>query len=219
MATTTNFGWTTPDNTDLVKNGALAIRTLGSSIDTTTKSLNPSTTLGDIEYRSATANTNTRLAIGSTGQVLTVTGGVPTWASPAAGFKGVSLNGGTQTVGWNTQTALTFGSEDFDTDSFHSTVTNTSRITIPTGLGGKYQINALVGLDTNTTGTRALSLYVNGSFVYEFNIHASATGPTGVMPVIRNLSAEDYIELYAWQTSGANRDFYKYQFSAYYLGA
>ncbi len=34
MATTTNYGWTTPDNTDLVKDGAAAIRTLGSSIDT-----------------------------------------------------------------------------------------------------------------------------------------------------------------------------------------
>lgn len=34
MATTTNFGWTTPDDTDLVKNGASAMRTLGSSIDT-----------------------------------------------------------------------------------------------------------------------------------------------------------------------------------------
>jgi hypothetical protein len=34
MATTTNFGWSTPDNTDLVKDGALAIRTLGSAIDT-----------------------------------------------------------------------------------------------------------------------------------------------------------------------------------------
>lgn len=33
MATTTNFGWTTPDDTDLVKNGASAIRSLGSSID------------------------------------------------------------------------------------------------------------------------------------------------------------------------------------------
>jgi hypothetical protein len=85
MATTTNYGWTTPDNTDLVKDGASAIRTLGSSVDTTTKALNPSTTLGDIEYRSATANTNTRLAIGTTGQVLTVAGGVPTWASAAGG--------------------------------------------------------------------------------------------------------------------------------------
>jgi hypothetical protein len=34
MATTTNFGWTTPDDTDLVKDGAAAIRTLGSSVDT-----------------------------------------------------------------------------------------------------------------------------------------------------------------------------------------
>jgi hypothetical protein len=85
MATTTNYGWTTPDDTALVKDGAAAIRTLGSSIDTTTKALNPSTTLGDIEYRSSTANTNTRLGIGSTGQVLTVSGGVPAWATAGGG--------------------------------------------------------------------------------------------------------------------------------------
>ena len=72
MANTTNFGWETPDDTDLVKDGAAAIRTLGSAIDTTVKALNPETTLGDIAYRSATANTKTRLAIGSEGQVLTV---------------------------------------------------------------------------------------------------------------------------------------------------
>jgi hypothetical protein len=35
MATTTNFGWNTPDDTALVKDGASAIRTLGSSVDTT----------------------------------------------------------------------------------------------------------------------------------------------------------------------------------------
>ena len=34
MATTTNYGWTTPDDTSLVKDGASAIRTLGSAIDT-----------------------------------------------------------------------------------------------------------------------------------------------------------------------------------------
>ena len=85
MATTTNYGWTTPDDTALVKDGASAIRSLGTSVDTTTKALNPSTTLGDVEYRSSTANTNTRLGIGSTGQVLTVSGGVPAWATPASG--------------------------------------------------------------------------------------------------------------------------------------
>jgi hypothetical protein len=81
MATTTNYGWTTPDDTALVKDGAAAIRTLGSSVDTTTKALNPSTTLGDIEYRSSTANTNTRVGIGTTGQVLAVSGGVPAWTT------------------------------------------------------------------------------------------------------------------------------------------
>ena len=81
MATTTNYSWTTPDDTALVKDGASAIRTLGTSIDTTTKNLNPSTTLGDIEYRSSSANTNTRLGIGSSGQGLQVVAGVPAWAA------------------------------------------------------------------------------------------------------------------------------------------
>jgi hypothetical protein len=34
MPTTTNFGWTTPADTDLVKDGAAAIRTLGNGVDT-----------------------------------------------------------------------------------------------------------------------------------------------------------------------------------------
>ena len=85
MATTTNYGWTTPDDTALVKDGAAAIRTLGSSVDTTTKNLNPETTLGDIAYRSSTANVKTRLGIGTTGQVLTVAGGVPSWGAAASG--------------------------------------------------------------------------------------------------------------------------------------
>lgn len=85
MASTTNYGWVTPDDTSLVKDGASAIRTLGSSVDTTVKNLNPETTLGDISYRSSTANTNTRLAIGTTGQVLTVNGGVPAWTTISSG--------------------------------------------------------------------------------------------------------------------------------------
>ena len=93
MATTTNYGWTTPDDTALVKDGASAIRTLGSSVDTTTKALNPSTTLGDIEYRSSTANTNTRLGIGTTGQILSVSGGVPAWATPSSGGMTVIASG------------------------------------------------------------------------------------------------------------------------------
>jgi hypothetical protein len=44
MATTTNFGWETPDDTDLVKDGAAAMRTLGSAIDTSMAELKGGTT-------------------------------------------------------------------------------------------------------------------------------------------------------------------------------
>ena len=44
MAMTTNFGWTTPDDTSLVKDGAAAIRTLGQSIDTSMADLEGGTT-------------------------------------------------------------------------------------------------------------------------------------------------------------------------------
>lgn len=53
-------------------------------VDTRLKALQPGTTLGDIAYSSATANTNTRLPIGTSGQVLAVSGGgVPAWTTTA----------------------------------------------------------------------------------------------------------------------------------------
>jgi hypothetical protein len=50
MATTSIFGWTTPENTDLVKDGASAIRSLGSAIDTN---------LGSITTRDESGTTDT----------------------------------------------------------------------------------------------------------------------------------------------------------------
>lgn len=44
MPTTTNFGWTTPADTDLVKDGASAIRTLANGIDTSFLDLKGGTT-------------------------------------------------------------------------------------------------------------------------------------------------------------------------------
>ena len=83
MATTTNYGWTTPDDTALVKDGASAIRTLGSSVDTTVKALNAGTTAGDLDYYTA-ATTKARIGIGTNGQILTSNGSVPSWATPAS---------------------------------------------------------------------------------------------------------------------------------------
>lgn len=71
-------------------------------VDTRLKALQPGTTLGDLFYASATANTNTRLGIGATSTVLTVSGGVPVWAAPSAGSQtsiaSGSLTGSTVTL-------------------------------------------------------------------------------------------------------------------------
>lgn len=147
MPTTSNFGWTTPADTDLVKDGALAIRTLGNGIDTSLVDLKGGTTgqilsknsntdldytwitpnvgditevqggtgitvtngtgpipsvaltvpvvetsggtnqttyaTGDLLYATGT-NTLGKRSIGTTGQILTVSSGVPTWSTPAS---------------------------------------------------------------------------------------------------------------------------------------
>ena len=123
MATTTNYGWTTPDDTALVKDGASAIRTLGSSVDTTTKNLNPETTLGDISFRSSTSNVNTRLGIGSAGQVLSVSGGVPAWVTSSSG--GMTLLSTTSLTGAN----VTISSISQDYQSLHILITGVTNAT------------------------------------------------------------------------------------------
>ena len=80
---TTNYGWVLPTNTDLVTDLPADFEIALQGVDTTTKALNPETTTGDISYRSSVANTNTRLALGTAGQVLTVNTGAtaPEWAT------------------------------------------------------------------------------------------------------------------------------------------
>lgn len=82
---TSNYGFVMPTSTDLVTDLPADFEVFGQAVDTRLAALNPSTTLGDIEYRSSTANTNSRLAIGSSGQVLTVQSGVPAWTTMTAG--------------------------------------------------------------------------------------------------------------------------------------
>jgi hypothetical protein len=110
---TTNYGWVLPTPTDLVTDLPADFDVALQGVDTTTKALNPSTTLGDIEYRSSTANTNTRLGIGTTGQVLTVAAGVPSWATSSAGANWSLLNaGGTTLTGASTITISGISGKD-----------------------------------------------------------------------------------------------------------
>ena len=67
MATSPIYSWPEPDNTDLVKNGALAIRTMGNAIDTTMGTMTPKSTYtakGSIAAATA-ASTPANLAVGA----------------------------------------------------------------------------------------------------------------------------------------------------------
>jgi len=92
---TTNYGFVLPTATDLVTDLPADFDVALQGVDTRLKALQPGTTAGDLFYASATANTNTRLGIGSTSQVLTVTGGVPAWATPGGGGSLTLLASGT----------------------------------------------------------------------------------------------------------------------------
>jgi hypothetical protein len=214
MATTTNYSWATPDDTDLVKDGAAAIRTLGSSADTTVKNLNPGTTAGDIDYYTS-GTAKARVAIGTAGQVLQVNSGAtaPEWATPAAvaTYSGVFLyqSAATTSIANNTTTAILFNSEEFDTDAYHSTSSNTSRITIPAGKAGKYAINAAFWIENNANGGRRIDIFKNGSIYAR-----SQMPPDGVSQIsltlnlVMDLAVSDYIEVHIFQNSGVALNIY-----------
>jgi hypothetical protein len=114
MATTTNFGWETPDDTDLVKDGAAAIRTALGGVDTSFVDLKGGTTgqvlakasgtdldfswvavdpltildaKGDLITATA-ADTPARLAVGTNGQTLVADSTASTglkWATASVG--------------------------------------------------------------------------------------------------------------------------------------
>jgi hypothetical protein len=54
MATTTNYGWDTPDDTDLVKDGALAMRDLGQDIDTSLFGITDGKNVGMVHINTTT---------------------------------------------------------------------------------------------------------------------------------------------------------------------
>lgn len=97
-------------------------------VDTRLKALQPGTTLGDIAYSSATANTNTRLPIGSNGQVLAVVAGVPAWQNGQPGdIEGVTA--GTGITGGGTSGTVTI------TNDMATTITAAGDIVVGTGSG------------------------------------------------------------------------------------
>ena len=74
----------------------------------------------------------TRLGLGTSGQVLQSTGSRPTWVAPTAGgsTSGWKLTHNTTQAIAASGSVLNWNVETFDSDAFHSTVTNSSLVTI-----------------------------------------------------------------------------------------
>jgi len=115
-------------------------------------------------------------------------------------------NGSNQSLTTATYTALTFDTEIFDRGGCHSTSSNTSRITVPTGGDGLWFFGGLVAFDVNTTGHRELELRGNGTTSLKFSIAAPSTdtGPYILVHSIESVVAGDYVELRGYQNSGGN---------------
>ena len=169
------------------------------------------TTKGDIIVATGNA-TLVRQGVGTNGQVLTADStqadGV-IWATPATPsptFVGASVYRTTdQTISNGTYTIITFDAETYDSDGFHSTVTNTGRMTVPSGKAGKYLISGFAGFGANASGYRLIRLQKNGSTISYFS-NLPFTGDTNTVQLSYaiDLAVGDYIEINAYQNSGGN---------------
>lgn len=255
MANTTNFGWETPDDTDLVKDGAAAMRTLGNAIDTSLVDLKGGTTgqvlskasntdmdftwvaqddsnaiqnaivdaKGDLITATA-ADTPARLAVGTNGQILMADSTTATglkWAAAGTTFAGASAYNATNVnVANNTDVKISFDSENFDTDGYHSTTTNTSRFTIPSGKAGYYSCVAVANYASNATGYRDVAIMKNGA-TQGNNRVATISGAQIFVTcsAIFYAAVGDYIELNQYQNSGSTLVASYSNLTIAYLGA
>jgi hypothetical protein len=115
------------------------------------------------------------------------------------------------TIANATATVIPFGTEGWDTDSMHSTSTNTSRVIFNTV--GLYQVSVFARFAPNATGYRMLNVRLNaggnvgqGQTLTTFAQPAApSTTSTSISRTfdLNVTSAGDYIELFLTQTSTA----------------
>lgn len=106
----------------------------------------------------------------------------------------------------NTITAVTYDTEAFDTDGFHSTLSDTSRLTAP--YTGYYLVGTNLLWTAAAGGRRYVRLRLNGSTIVagiEIGSAADATGvPTQAVSHVLAMNANDYIETVVLQGSGGD---------------
>ena len=170
----------------------------------------PLTTKGDI-YGFSTLNA--RIPIGTNNQVLTADSAEALglkWATPASTTFSGCLYGKTtnQTLANGTTTAITFANAaTYDTDSYHSTVTNNTRFTAPSGKTGYYLVYGQINYDSNATSYRTFSIKKNnGTADFIFTNGGTSFTANNNFYMILDLTAGDYLEITGQQGSGGNLD-------------
>jgi len=102
----------------------------------------------------------------------------------------------------NSLTDLTFNSERYDTDTIHSTGTNTNRLTCQTA--GKYLIVGNVRFAANGNADRRVAILLNNATYIAWA--ASEPNPTletaFIVTTIYDLSVGNYVTLQAYQNTG-----------------
>jgi hypothetical protein len=116
-----------------------------------------------------------------------------------------------QTIPAGAWTSVEFtGPDDFDTDAFHDTGSSSQVFTVPTSLGGWYDIRAAATFAPNATGNRAIRVVINGVTTYQaVAVDASQVsgGQTGVtFSEELFLAAGDTFEVQVYQQAGADLD-------------
>jgi len=180
---TTNYGFVLPTSSDLVADLPADFDVALQGVDTRLKALQPGTTQGDLAYSSATANTNTRLGIGSTGQVLTVAGGVPTWAAPAGGGKVLQV----VTAVYGTSTTIT--SQSFTDTGLSATIT-------PTSATNKILVLISQPASVNRNAVRAYAgwQYLRGATVLNTGSNPIGVYTDGAESVINSILSASYLD-------------------------
>ena len=103
---------------------------------------------------------------------------------------------------------ITWDVETFDVGGYHDNVTNNSRITIPAGKAGYYQVSAILSYAANGTGQRIIQVAKNGvSFSYNLIVENGLGGggyQTVVFSDIVYGAVADYFQIAGLQTSGGD---------------
>lgn len=180
MPSTTNFGWTTPADTDLVKDGAAAIRTLGNGIDTSFLDLKGGTS-GQILAKNSNTDLDFTWVANDQGDITAVTVTSPITGGGTSGSVGIAYDyAAGSKVTLNAQTAsYTVVLSDADQKLVTMSVGSANDFLIPTNASVAFAIGTVINVIQIGAGQTTIKAVTSGTTTI------SSTGATATAPKLR----------------------------------